>query len=483
MPKLFTILFAAAIIAKTALLFFFLPYFENTFPGQYQLRNTPDKYAAIAANVAAGNGYRTSPETAPTMTREPGFVLFLSMLFLTAGQSLWVINVANLFFSILTAYVLLLIAKELEFPPMAVYLTPLFYLLHPAIIISESRAGFEIFFILLIASSLYMMIKLQKTENIKYAVFGGILLGYAVITRSTALVFSLLAAAYLFYSSKISINKRIFNTIVFLTILFIPLTAWTIRNYNISGSLVMTNTVVGDVLFQGMFVEMNKTNENYYQTVRKAARIQGEVNEKLGIPYKKGFFEEYYDPKDEVAHSKEMKSIVFSTYRENPSLLLGAMGNNFFRFWFQGRTQKSTMVNIVFITPLLLLALFGMILTLREKKPVGLPLLYIGTLILAHLPIIALCRHHVPLIPVFALFQGLAFAKILNSWKVVSPVPILKGSNSPKSGVKGGVGPYPVGCDDTPTEPHQKHGNEAAPLAGCGNSPRHSPSHREHDPA
>jgi hypothetical protein len=465
MPKLFTILLTAAIVVNAALLFLFLPFFENTFPDQYQLRNTPDKYAAIAANVAAGNGYRASPETAPTMTREPGFVLFLSMIFLTAGQSLLVINVANLILSIITAYFLLLIAKELKFPPLAVYLTPFFYLLHPAIVISESRVGFEIFFISLITSSLYMMIKLKKTGDLKFAVFGGCILGYAVITRSTAFLFALLAAVYLFKYSKDPLRKRALNTIIFIIIFIIPLTAWTIRNYNISGNLVITNTVIGDVLFQGMFVEMNKTNENYYQTVRKAAKIQGEVNEKLGIPYKNGFFEEYYDPKDEVAHSNEMKSIVFSTYKENPFLLFGAIYNNFFRFWFQGRTHKSTMVNVVVITPLLLLALFGIFLSLREKKPIGLPLLYIGTLVLAHLPIIALCRHHVPLIPVFAIFQGLALAKILNSWKDISSVPILRNSSSPKPGVEGGI-PDPVGCHDTPTKPLQNPGNEDTLRAG-----------------
>jgi hypothetical protein len=426
MPRMFLPLLIAAVLIKICLLFIALPAIETRYPDEYQMRNAPDKYAAIAANVAAGNGYRASPETAPTMTREPGFVLFLALLFVTAGQSLWVVNAANVLLSLVTVLLIIKVGKEIELPPLAIWTAPFFYLLHPAILVSESRAGFEIFFITLVMASLYFLIRLKKTGMVYYAIPCGIFLGYGSITRGTFLIFGLLSMIFLLLSSRYRTKETMVNIGVLFIIFSLPITAWAVRNWHISGEVVLTNTVVGDVLYQGLHVELNDKNRDYHLIYSEASAVQSKVNIELGIPYKRGFFEEYYDPRDEIRHSKAMKEIVFSTYMETPTLLLKAMTNNFFRLWFLGRTQKATLLNIVIMTPLLLLAVYGMGLAIRDRRPVGLILLFTATLILAHLPVIALARHHVPLIPAFALFQGAAVAGILGLRKQVSPATLLE---------------------------------------------------------
>ena len=94
----------SGIALKAILLFGVLPLFLETFTDAYHADLFPDDYDVIAWNLVSGDGYRLSPDTAPTIERAPGWVLVLAAVFACFGKSLLAVQILNLAFSLATAH-------------------------------------------------------------------------------------------------------------------------------------------------------------------------------------------------------------------------------------------------------------------------------------------------------------------------------------------------------------------------------------------
>lgn len=414
--KLSSILLFLVFTVKILLLFVVVPYFDSLYPKLYSINEFPDHYADIAWNVASGAGYRIYPDTNETMIREPGYIYLLAMLFLLFGKNITIVKLANLLFSFMTAYFMFKMGEKLKINKLAVRLAVLFFLLHPAIILSESRAGVESLFITLVLITIYTLyVALDTNRSIHYAI-AGVMIGVTTLTRSTILPFVLPFYIYLLISKRktISMRKIHLNMAVMIVSLSIVMSVWSVRNYRLAGTFIPIGTVLGDALYTGLYTNLNHFDDkSYNQLLRDATRKQNKINEELGLRFRGGFFATYYDVQDEIKHSNELKKIVFSEYKDSPELLLKCVFLNFVKFWFQGNTRKTVYLNILLVGPILILSFIGICLALKNKCNIQLILLFMASFIVVHLPVIAHSRHHVPLIPFLMLFCGLTLSKLL----------------------------------------------------------------------
>ena len=144
------LVFAPALAIKALIIFWCIPELMHGLAPHYGLNSFVDLYDAVARNLADGRGYRFSPDTAPSLMREPGYPVFLSILFRIFGYGLAPAQCANLLLSLLAAWGVLRLLRRFSGSRCVLLAGPLLFLFHPATIIAESRGGYELLFMALL---------------------------------------------------------------------------------------------------------------------------------------------------------------------------------------------------------------------------------------------------------------------------------------------------------------------------------------------
>jgi hypothetical protein len=136
-----------------------------------------------------------------------------------------------------------------------------------------------------------------------------------------------------------------------------------------------------------------------------------------------GFWQVFYDARDEVAFEKILLQTVALEYRNNPILLPSCMTKNLLNFWFLGRTWQSTWQNVFLQIPLLLLAVGGLH-VLRKRGRIGkmgMIILFVLYIVAVHAPILAHARYSIPMIPFLAIPASVALSSIWDKFKSQVP--------------------------------------------------------------
>ncbi len=402
---------------KILLAIVFLPLVAQALKNTYDIANHPDFYANIATNLYQGIGYRIFPDTTVTMYREPGYIVILLGIFHLFGEGFFVPRLFNIAFSLITAFFLYKIGEEIRIPRNARIIALLLFLLHPAFIFVESRLGVEGFFTMLLVLTSYSMLVANRKKNIISFIVCGICSAVAALTRTTIGPFLLSWVVYIIVSRRQAMTVRFkTKTIAAYSLAFLLVfSIWPIRNYLLSGMPVLTATVSGDSLFQGMYVNKHGSSEKpYFKVLSDSTKEQERLLKSDGLqPQYSGFAYLYATVKDELRHSKLMKKAAIKEYASNPELLMYAVANNSISFWTRGGTKTSTMLNTILNIPVLIMSIIGIFLLIRSGNhvvPVLLPVIFIY---LVHLPILATARHHVPTIPFLMLFSGVFLSWLL----------------------------------------------------------------------
>ena len=199
---------------------------------------------------------------------------------------------------------------------------------------------------------------------------------------------------------------------------------WIARNYRLAGEFIPVGTVLGPAMFQGFYVNQHfRSDKPHYQLLGEASDEQERMAREAGMEFKGGFFQTFYDAKDEVKQSKALQRFVFREYGESPTLFMKNVLLNFMQFWFQGRTPTATLLNIIVVTPMLILFIFGVWTTLRRKEvDLSVMALLVLSIVASDLLVVAHARHQVPLIPFLLLFVSLAVLR-LTRWGAPGSLP------------------------------------------------------------
>jgi 4-amino-4-deoxy-L-arabinose transferase-like glycosyltransferase len=392
-----------------------------------------DLYDLIAKNLDEGNGYRVDPAMGYTMLREPGYPLLLAVVFKLAGYGIQQARVVCVLLAFGAALILLRLTREITGDAITALAAALLFLLYPGVLVAEARAGIEvpsIFTVLLFMLALYSAV--ENGSLWRYWV-AGLLLGAAVLVRSEVLLFPFLLLVYLLLAARSWVDRgKVVERIAMLAVgAAVVVSPWVTRNYLLVHQFVPTATVAGVAAQEGLFTcENAELAEPFFMGQTRAGFERVELARQLGRPFIGPYYQLFSTANDEVAFNQVLLKHVSTEYRIHPELLARCAAKNlFFNFWFLGKRQQSTLMNVAMQAPLLGLALGG-VSVLRKRgllRKAGLVLLYILYIPALHALIIAHARHSMLIVPFLA---TLAAAFLVSAWRTLrrknSDAPLLQ---------------------------------------------------------
>ena len=424
--SLFLILLAAFLI-NAALLFVVLPILGNFFSGRYSV-DFADLYDLIANNLVHGNGYRVEAGMSETMLREPGYPLFLAVVFKVGGYRIEAARLAILLLTPGIAFMLIRLTRRVTDDRAAPLIATLLFLFYPGTIISEARAGVEIPFVFVVLLFMLVLHRAVEKRTLWAFFLAGLASGVVVLVRSTPLLFPVFLLVYLLLtangaSERLKVALRI--AVLALGMVFVML-PWVIRNYMLVQEFVPTATVGGHAAQEGLYACQHLSfDTDFFAVQREAGRERSQLASRLGMAFIGTYYYQFfYDVRDEVAFNKSLLEGVAREYGRHPTLLASCAGKNlFFNFWFLGKTWQATWLNMLVQVPLLALGLSGILVLWRRclLRKMGIMLTFVLYIVAVHAPIIAHARHSIEVVPFLAILASVSLVSIWHKYRTHVP--------------------------------------------------------------
>lgn len=421
------LLIVTALALTAIVLFLIIPAAGKAASGQYKL-GFADGYDRIASSIAGGTGYRLAPELGETMMREPGYPLLLAAAFRVFGRTIESARVLNLVLAALAAWMLWRLALRITGEPRVALAAVGLFLAHPGTIVAEARGGVEMVFTCALVAFLAALYWAMEADRGKRYFAAGLVLGVAVLVRSTPLLFPLILTPYLVLSApRPARARRLAQCALLVTGVVLVMSPWVARNYLVSGEPVLTATVLGVSAQEGQYTcQRLEWASNHKALQTEAAHERNRIATQLGLRFQPAFYQYFYSPREEFAFHRALLAQVLVRYQESPALLARCVGQNAFNFWFLGQNGLSTVLNLAVQGPLLILSVAGIV-ALRRRRPTAalVPvLLFAGYLMAVHLPIMVHARHSVPLVPFLAVFAAAALVLLRDQFAARAPAPV-----------------------------------------------------------
>ncbi len=378
-----------------------------------------DNYLSIAKNIDAGHGYRFTPQTSLTLMREPGYPFFLAGLLRVFDNDHELAIVANIIFTSLAAFLLSSLARSVSAARWVSVAAPLLFMLHPGVILSELRYGYESLFTLLVLVFLWLLLKAQRTGRTADYVEAGLALGVASAVRSTALLFPafLIVHDLILKGGWKSAVRAAWRAALVLACALIALSPWIIRNEMLVGKFVPTTSLPGIAMQVGEYLCIHAGEKDMAKLDLEAAAVRNRLAVEQGYRFQGEYYQFFYDPKDELKFSHALGQQVVHDYLQSPALFAKCATENLFNFWFAGKNRAVTIANLCIQLPYLLLAVLGVALDFRrmDRPALILLLLFVAYTVAVYAPIHAQARYSMVLVPILSMFAAVPICRLLVS--------------------------------------------------------------------
>jgi 4-amino-4-deoxy-L-arabinose transferase-like glycosyltransferase len=416
-----SLILVGAFLIKAAVLFAVMPTLDSILSLRYSV-GFADLYDLIANNVAQGIGYRVQASMGDTMIREPGYPLFLAVVFKIGGYHIEAARLANLLLAVGIALMMMRLTRSLTGDRTTALLATLVFLFHPGELMSEARGGIEIVFIFVALLFIMTLLHAVKTANPCHYLVAGLMLGVLVLVRSTPLFFPVFLLGYLFLTANSPKErwKLLMNVAVLVSGMVIVILPWIARNYMLVHEFVPTATVQGVSAQEGQYTCQRFSLDNSFRVLQdEAAQERNELARRLGASFEGYYYQLFYNPRDELAFNKSLLQRVARNYGEHPTLLVRCVTQNLFNFWFLGKTWQVTWLNVLLQAPLLMLASTGVYVLWKRNllRSIGVMLTFIVYMVAVHVPIIAHVRHSIPVIPFLAILASVSVISYWNQYR------------------------------------------------------------------
>ncbi len=376
-----------------------------------------DGYEKIAANLLDGNGYRIRNDVAPTMLRNPGYVLVVAGAFAAFGRD----KLVGIVLQALTAGAITLLIRPVGCRMagrQAAFLGAIMYALYPpdwlasAKYIAEPLMGVLILLMLLAADAVI------RRPSVVTALLLGALGGALVLTKSVGvLLLPCLLVALVLISPEQRRNPLRTASLGFVALalqvaLLVP---WGAYNYERSGRFVLTSTIAGWALFDSHFIANYEGPEvsptRLWLEARKSARAIAAENGIFPDPRDDWAFT-FADIHDEIAMGDLLKRRAVEGIEAAPLRFAGGMLRRSAEFWYAGRSDTSTLIGAAINLPICAVALWGFWRRALYRSPLAL----IGLAVIVYMNGItalsfAVARYSIPVMPIVLVFAASSFVQ------------------------------------------------------------------------
>jgi 4-amino-4-deoxy-L-arabinose transferase-like glycosyltransferase len=401
--------FLLLLILKALIAFALIPALTQVLGENYKSNLFPDDYNLIADNLINGHGYRVYADTSETMLRSPGFVLVLAGIFALWGQTLLTVQIVQYLMSAVTAAIVYFISQRLFGVRLVSLLAVFLFLFHPVSMLSDTRAGTDTTLTLCLTTTIWLLLRAIDSQRWWDYVLSGLALGYTMLVKATvALIFP---ALFLFLIWPFKMRRPFWLTsrrfVLAAITAALVMTPWVVRNFEISGRFVPSMTVTGLAIFQGEEAERNAGNgEDSKDLLDDAGMEQLRIGHEMGLRMREDFFPQFYRVQDEILFYDELARQGWTQYMKHPALLARTVVHNCWAFWFQGRTYKATLINIIVMLPFMLIFLCGAVIAVRREGRSWILVISVVMYVLPHLVIIAVARYSAAVVPLMCVLAA-----------------------------------------------------------------------------
>lgn len=223
--------------------------------------DTKTYYDPIALNIVRGQGFTL--KGVPTAEVTPGYPLFLALIYYIFGHNYTAVRIIQFLILALIGIIVFSIARNyLELSFNFAFLTSLMVVLWPYLILYSTLILTEILFIFFFLLSVLFFLKFQEKPSMNKAIILGMLFGVSALTRQVALFLPLWIIFFLLLFIKFRANKSYFlKMALVLSLFFLILVPWTVRNYIRFNKLIPLTSVIGPVL-EKSYVTLNYTENS-----------------------------------------------------------------------------------------------------------------------------------------------------------------------------------------------------------------------------
>jgi 4-amino-4-deoxy-L-arabinose transferase-like glycosyltransferase len=416
------LILVAALVLNAAIVLIVLATAASPMAETYSM-DFGDLYDLIAKSLDQGHGYRVDPAMSNTMLREPGYPLLLAAVFKAGGYGIQQARVICVLLAFGAALLLLRLTRKVTGDMTAALAAAILFLLYPGILVAEARAGIEIPSIFTVLIFMLVLHSAVESKRLWQYFVAGLMLGLAVMVRSEVLLFPSFLLLWLLITTKgwVEARKAVVSIAALVVGAVLVMSPWIVRNYLLVHEFVPTATVAGVAAQEGLFTcESSLPGEPFYAAQRRAGYERMNLATSLGKPFTGPYYQLFYTPKDEVAFNHALLNKVSTEYRSHPEILATCAAKNlFFNFWFLGKKEQSTILNVILQAPLLAVAIAGAVILwkrglLRKAGIIVLYILYIPTL---HAAIIAHSRHSMLVVPFLMI---LAAVCVVSAWRALT---------------------------------------------------------------
>jgi 4-amino-4-deoxy-L-arabinose transferase-like glycosyltransferase len=209
------------------------------------------RYDKLAISIWKDGCY-CNPPGRPTALIPPLYSAILALIYSFTNRSITSVLVMQALASSLSVGMVWIVAGPVTGHFWIRLLSAAIYAINPLIIYTTSVLYSESFYIFILLIAFYFLnAQLAKKGNwLLGAIIGGILLGVANLMRANMLllpVFFFLAV----WANLRNIGQALVRTLVITLAMLVVLSPWTIRNYSVTGRIVMVSTNSGLLLMQG----------------------------------------------------------------------------------------------------------------------------------------------------------------------------------------------------------------------------------------
>lgn len=376
------------------------------------------RYDNIAMNLLEGKGFGSIMENRRSVPTQPILIASIYSIF---GKNYFILRI---FFAILGSVSCVLcyfLVKDLFSSTHAVFAGMLMAIYPYYIYISALFEYPQTFFILLMAIFFILYYRFLGSNRYFLLFPSGLCLGVAALSVPTVLIYIPLVCLHLLSKSFVESIKRL---LVILIAISIPIGAWSVRNYAAYDEFILVNSASGINFWLA-------NNETYYRYGKKSvipacvsgyeessyckekSALKNELNER-GLHGK-----EYVHEDEARAWNNGMQFI-----RDNPVLFMQLMGKKFVEFWSpipnavsnkkaSGGSMRD-LISIFTYTPILILALWGVYLTIGRWRKLIPIYAYFIALSAPYLVFLPTTRYRLPLDFFLIMFAAVA---IVHWWE------------------------------------------------------------------
>ncbi len=363
-----------------------------------------DMYEDIARNLVAGQGYAAGTPPHATLRRMPGYPLFLAGVMTLFGDQRAFVILIQLGLLLASAYwVYRLGARDSHLAGLAAVLILGMY---PLVMIYSARYYSESLLLFLVTGGLFGLQRIVEIGRWRWALWTGVCLGAAWMTRTTILLWMIPAGWMLGRETRVRHRKRL--VVIAVTVTLLCAVPWVVRNYRLTGRVVPGSTWNARSALHGLLLVMDpraetdarRLDDHFQQALnREMARRLGPID----------------SPRQEVREDREAVRIYLDTLVSRPGEVVLNWWRGLFRIYFQTSTRAMEWVEAGVNLGLAALALMGL---LAVGRPAPDPLrkylwLLLGVFYLFHSVVYPHVRYLYPALPALAVLAGMGFSRLL----------------------------------------------------------------------